>query len=77
MSITPKSPALIKQGQVQTWVTSRWKNLSIPDQFSVEINMQDTDYLKIVARFRPRLEDELAEIERLDDENASWSAPSN
>lgn len=32
------SPALIKQGWVQTWVTSRWKNPSIPGQFSAEIN---------------------------------------
>ncbi|MEP9390080.1 cation-translocating P-type ATPase C-terminal domain-containing protein [Mesorhizobium sp. KR9-304] len=32
------SPAIIKQGWVQTWVTSRWKNPSIPGQFSAEIN---------------------------------------
>ncbi|MDH4992225.1 hypothetical protein QEZ48_15515 [Aquamicrobium lusatiense] len=38
MSSTPKSPALIKQRWVQTWVTSRWKNPSIPGQFSAEIN---------------------------------------
>lgn len=28
MSITPNSPALIKQGQIQIWVTSRWKSLN-------------------------------------------------
>jgi hypothetical protein len=39
MSITPKSPAISQQGWVQTWVTSRWKNPSIPGQFSAEINM--------------------------------------
>lgn len=38
MSITPMSPALIIQGWVQTWVTSQWKNPSIPGQFSAEIN---------------------------------------
>jgi hypothetical protein len=38
MSITPRSPALIKQGWVQTWVTSQWKNRPIPGQFSAEIN---------------------------------------
>ena len=32
------SPALIKQGWVQTWVTSQWKNRPIPGQFSAEIN---------------------------------------
>ena len=35
---TPMSPALIKQGWVQAWVTSRWKNPSIPGQISAEIN---------------------------------------
>lgn len=52
-------------------------SLDVPLTDGLTAAMQDTDYLKIVARFRPRLEDELAEIERLDDENASWSAPSN
>ena len=32
------SPAINQQGWVQTWVTSRWKNPSIPGQFSAEIN---------------------------------------
>ncbi|THF60088.1 hypothetical protein [Ollibium composti] len=38
MSITPKSPAINQQGWVQTWVTSQWKNPSIPGQLSAEIN---------------------------------------
>jgi len=40
MSITPKSPAINQQGWVQTWVTSQWKNPSIPGQLSAEINRQ-------------------------------------
>src|SRR5690606_15852996 len=40
MSITPKSPAINQQGWVQTWVTSQWKNPSIPGQLSAEINTQ-------------------------------------
>lgn len=37
--------------------------------------MVDLAYQELVARFRPRLEAELAEIEKLDEENAAWSAP--
>lgn len=37
--------------------------------------MEDIEHAGHVARFRPRLEHELAEIERLDKENAGWSAP--
>ncbi|MGF7007030.1 TraR/DksA family transcriptional regulator [Aminobacter sp. BE322] len=37
--------------------------------------MEDLGYKELVARFRPRLKEELAEIEKLDEENASWSAP--
>jgi hypothetical protein len=32
------SPAINQQEWVQTWVTYRWKNPSIPGQFSAEIN---------------------------------------
>ncbi|MCK9550647.1 hypothetical protein, partial [Aquamicrobium sp.] len=42
MSITPKSPAINQQGWVQTWVTSQWKNPSIPGQLSAEINKVGT-----------------------------------
>jgi len=38
MPITPMSPAINQQGLAQTWVTSQWKNPSIPGQFSAEIN---------------------------------------
>jgi len=38
MSITPMSPAINQQGWIQTWVTSQWKNPSIPGQFLAEIN---------------------------------------
>ena len=37
--------------------------------------MAELEYQELVARFRPRLEAELAEIETLDEENAAWSAP--
>jgi DnaK suppressor protein len=37
--------------------------------------MDDRDDQKRAARFRPRLEQELAEIDKLDQENAAWSAP--
>lgn len=37
--------------------------------------MDDKEYTALVARLRPRLEAELAEIEKLDAENATWSAP--
>jgi DnaK suppressor protein len=32
-------------------------------------------HAELLKRFRPRLEEELAEIDRLSAENASWSAP--
>ncbi|MGE3366838.1 MAG: hypothetical protein AB7I34_25740, partial [Rhizobiaceae bacterium] len=44
------SPAINQQGWVQTWVTSRWKNPSIPGQLSTEINT-DLFYRKIARRF--------------------------
>src|SRR5690606_3496908 len=53
MSITPNSPALIKQGQVQTWVTSRWKNPSIPGQLSAEINNSALPLSFLIAATRP------------------------
>jgi DnaK suppressor protein len=37
--------------------------------------MDDRGYSELVERFRPRLEGELAEIDRLSAENANWSAP--
>lgn len=37
--------------------------------------MDDSEHAASVARFRVRLEEELAEIGKLDDENAVWSAP--
>lgn len=39
------------------------------------VSMNKNDYTRLIARFRPRLEAELAEIEKLGAENASWSAP--
>src|SRR6202012_5113457 len=38
MSNTPLAPAWSRQGSVQTWVKSQWKNPTSPGQFSVEIN---------------------------------------
>src|SRR5690606_29586204 len=52
MSITPKSPAINQQGWVQTWVTSQWKNPSIPGQLSAEINTK-----KIGRFFMARLDE--------------------
>lgn len=37
--------------------------------------MSQDDHDRRVERFCPRLEDELIEIDRLSEENASWSAP--
>lgn len=37
--------------------------------------MEDDAYSLLVQQFRPRLEEELAEIDRLSVENESWSAP--
>lgn len=37
--------------------------------------MDGIDDQERIARYRPRLEQELAEIEKLDAENAAWSAP--
>lgn len=37
--------------------------------------MDDTEHASLVGRLRPRLLEELAEIEALDATNASWSAP--
>jgi DnaK suppressor protein len=37
--------------------------------------MDQKAYDDLVARFRPRLRDELDEIDRLSEENAGWSAP--
>jgi DnaK suppressor protein len=37
--------------------------------------MQDKAYRDLLDRFRPRLQEELAEIDRLSEENAAWSAP--
>lgn len=39
MSNTPWSPARQSQGRVQTWVTSQWKLLASPGQFSAAINI--------------------------------------
>jgi DnaK suppressor protein len=36
--------------------------------------MNDREDQERIARFRPRLEQELVEIEKLDQENAAWSA---
>lgn len=37
--------------------------------------MEDGSQTALGARFRPRLREELAEIDRLEAENAGWSAP--
>ena len=37
--------------------------------------MDDTEQAALIGRLRPRLLDELAEIDRLQEENAGWSAP--
>ncbi|WP_338528496.1 TraR/DksA family transcriptional regulator [Nitratireductor thuwali] len=37
--------------------------------------MDDKAYSELLRRFRPRIEEELAEIDRLSEENAAWSAP--
>ncbi len=38
MLITPSFPALAAQGELRTWVNSRWKNPLELGHFSVEIN---------------------------------------
>ncbi|MDZ5698507.1 MULTISPECIES: TraR/DksA family transcriptional regulator [Phyllobacteriaceae] len=37
--------------------------------------MDDNAYAELLQKFRPRLEQELAEIDRLSTDNANWSAP--
>lgn len=37
--------------------------------------MEEKAYHELIARLRPRLEAELEDIDRLDEENAAWSAP--
>jgi DnaK suppressor protein len=49
--------------------------LDVPLKGEFTTSMHDEDYSHLVGRFRPRLEAELAEIDKLDAENASWSAP--
>ena len=49
------SPAINQQGWVQTWVTSQWKNPSIPGQFSAEINRRAQ--VSVFQRFRSHFAD--------------------
>src|ERR1700727_996646 len=50
MSNTPVAPAWSRQGSVQTWVNSQWKNPASQGQFSVEINRMKDLQLRVPHR---------------------------
>lgn len=49
--------------------------LDVPLTDGFIASMDEIEQAALAARLRPRLEAELAEIDRLDAENAGWSAP--
>jgi DnaK suppressor protein len=49
--------------------------LDVPLTNGFSNTVEATAYSKLCDRLRPRLEAELAEIDRLSEENAAWSAP--